>query len=305
MKQYKYTKEKIIEIVNQLGYTLISIESIGDEGKITVFTPEGYLLNTRINNIIRCTRHNCFSQKNSHTIYNIKLWCIVNNKTYRLISDKFITSRDNLTWKCEKCNNYFERSWNTTQKNLFDCPHCSGRKVNETNNLLTVNPDVAKRWNYEKNYPVRPENIQSSTTKKYWWICDICGHEWIKSVHYMNQKNAPCPKCKMSKGEYSIKCYLDKNCVKYFYEYSFSDCKNIKKLRFDYYLPDYNICIEYQGEYHYWVLDGISNEKMLNTQIKCDKIKDNYCKLHKIKLIKIPYWEFNNIKNILRENITQ
>jgi rubrerythrin len=303
MKQYKYTKEKIIEVVNQLGYNLISIESIGNEGKITISNSDGYHINTRINNILRSTKPIYFSQNNSHTIDNIKLWCKLNNKSYQLVSNIYKNSIGNLKWQCLLCNYTFDRSWNTTNKNLFDCPHCSGRKVNEANNSLIINPDIAKQWNYDRNYPIRPENIQSNTTKKFWWLCNTCGHEWEKSVHYRNQRNAPCPNCKMSKGEYAIKCYLENNNINYIYEHSFNDCKNIKNLRFDFYLPDINMCIEYQGEYHYKVLKGISNENILKTQKKCDNIKNKYCKLHEITLLKIPYWENKNIVSILCNRI--
>jgi hypothetical protein len=189
-------------------------------------------------------------------------------------------------------------SWNTISKHLFECPYCSGRKANKSNNLLVVNPDLAKQWNYSKNYPLRPEDVLPNTTKKYWWHCNNCNHEWIKSIHYQNQKGV-CPNCKMSKGEFVIKSFLEDNDIKYLYEHSFNDCKNIKNLRFDFYLPDYNTCIEYQGEYHYKVLKGISNEKSLKIQKKCDNIKNKYCKLHRIKLLKIPYWKFKNVKNIL------
>ena len=103
----------------------------------------------------------------------------------------------------------------------------------------------------------------------------------------------------MSKGEFTIKSFLEDNGIKYKYEHSFGDCRNIKKLRFDFYLPDHNVCIEYQGEYHYKVLKGISDEKALKNQKKCDNIKNKYCKLHRIKLLKIPYWKFKNVKSIL------
>jgi rubrerythrin len=302
MKSFIYTKEKIEEIISKSKYNLINIITIGDEGKITVSSIEGYVLDTQINDILRSDKHMFFSKKNPHTINNIKLWCKINYKLFILVSKNYYKSRDNLTWKCLKCDNEFEMSWNTIMKNLFGCPYCSGRKASIHNNLLITNSELSKQWDYEKNYPIRPEDVLPNTTKKYWWICDNCNYNWIKSVHNRNQK-IPCPNCKMSKGEHAIKSFLEDNNIKYLYEHKFNNCKNIKKLRFDFYLPEHNKCIEYQGEYHYKVLDGISNENILNKQKKCDNIKKDFCKIENIDLLEIPHWEYKNIKNILSEKL--
>ena len=65
---------------------------------------------------------------------------------------------------------------------------------------------------------------------------------------------------------------------------------------FDFYLPQYNICIEYDGEFHYKMI--MEYDEFINQKIR-DTIKTVYCKENNIKLIRIPYWEFNNIENIL------
>lgn len=299
-KRLIYSEEKIREIVNKLGYMLMKINTIGDSGEIIISSSEGYVVNTQINNLKRGKPH-FFNKKNLHTIDNIKLWCELNKKTFILISDKYVKSEKDLIWKCLKCGENFERSWNTTSKNMFECPYCSGTKASKKNNLLLTNPDLSKQWDCVKNHPLRPEQVLPNTTKRFWWICDLCGHEWQKSVHYRNQRNSPCPSCKTTKGEYAIKSYLDSNNIKYYQEYKFNDCKNIKKLRFDFYLPEHSACIEYQGEFHYKIIEGISKIDSLTNQIKCDNIKRKYCSSNNIKLLEIPYWEYKNIKKILEK----
>lgn len=302
-KRLIYNEEKIKEIINEHGYNLIKIHSIGDEGKITISSKEGYIIDTRVNNIARGCTPEFFYAKNQYTINNIDLWCKINNKSYVLISNIYIDARKDLNWKCLKCEKIFKRSWNITRMGLFECPYCSGRKASEINNLLIINPELSKQWNYEKNYPICPENILPNTTKSFWWICDNCGHVWKKSVHYRNQRNAPCPNCKMSKGEHAIKSFLENNNILYHNEYSFENCKNIKNLRFDFYLPKYNLCIEYQGEFHYKIINGINNKNSLNKQITYDSIKRDFCKKNNIKLLEIPYWKYKNMKNILMKNL--
>lgn len=70
-------------------------------------------------------------------------------------------------------------------------------------------------------------------------------------------------------------------------------------LRFDFYLSDYNILIEYNGKQHYYSIPYFGGEDTLKRQKVNDAIKEKYCQDNNIKLIRIPYWDFNNIESIL------
>lgn len=74
-------------------------------------------------------------------------------------------------------------------------------------------------------------------------------------------------------------------------EYSFDDCLSIKgyKLRFDFYLPKNNCCIEIDGRQHREPVDKFGGETTFNELIQNDNIKNEYCKNNNIKLIRIPY----------------
>lgn len=100
---------------------------------------------------------------------------------------------------------------------------------------------------------------------------------------------------KKSKGEILISNILDELDINYLSQYVFYDCrsKNNRVLYFDFYLPDYNCCIEYDGEQHQlgWkrqlsTLDDIQDRDMR---------KNKYCSKHNISLIRIPYTDFNKI----------
>jgi hypothetical protein len=68
-------------------------------------------------------------------------------------------------------------------------------------------------------------------------------------------------------------------------------------------LPDYNICIEYDGIQHFESVDYFGGELgFINTQMR-DNIKNEYCKNNNIKLIRIPYWDYENIDQILTGHI--
>lgn len=119
--------------------------------------------------------------------------------------------------------------------------------------------------------------------------------------HFKN--GTRCPFCRESKGEKDILKYLDKHDIKYIRQYRYEDCKDTRTLPFDFYLPDYNTCIEYDGELHYKTIDFYGGDEELKKQQCRDNIKTHYCKNNNIKLIRIPYWELKNINKILSENL--
>lgn len=78
------------------------------------------------------------------------------------------------------------------------------------------------------------------------------------------------------------------------------DCRDKLPLPFDFFLPFHNMCIEYDGELHYKKFENSFNGKLkLEVTKKHDKMKTLYCKNYNIRLVRIPYWRKNNIKDIL------
>lgn len=79
----------------------------------------------------------------------------------------------------------------------------------------------------------------------------------------------------------------------------FLDCKDKTYLPFDFYLPDYNCCIEYDGEQHFHIPKNKASTFFTKEKIdliqKHDNIKTEYCKNNNIKLIRIPYTDYNKL----------
>ena len=109
-----------------------------------------------------------------------------------------------------------------------------------------------------------------------------------------------CPFCKESKGERKICDFLIANNIKFTRQKKFSDCKNKRKLSFDFYLPDYNILIEYDGIQHFESFKFFGGEEKFIKRKINDEIKNNFCKNIKIELFRIPYYNFEIIKDILK-----
>lgn len=136
-------------------------------------------------------------------------------------------------------------------------------------------------------------------------LCE-CGERFFVSFDkFKNQgvnNKVRCDICnkRMSLPVRNIKDFLIANNINFEREYVFKDCRYKKCLPFDFYLPDKNICIEYDGEFHYKEL-SIGND--LELQKTRDRIKTNYCVENNIKLIRIPYWENNKIEDILEKEL--
>lgn len=152
------------------------------------------------------------------------------------------------------------------------------------------------RYNYSKS-------IYKRNNEKIEIICPRHGSFWQNAGSHIGVSKAGCPKCNYSKGESLIFYYLSNRSLKFKTQYSFPDCRYKKPLRFDFYLPDHDICIEFDGKQHF------THDKFYNARCSVelnklkDSIKDNYCKDHDIKLIRIPYTRIENIKDILDEEI--
>ena len=82
-------------------------------------------------------------------------------------------------------------------------------------------------------------------------------------------------------------------------EKRFDDCRDIRPLPFDFYLSNYNLIIEFDGRQHFEEF-GFGNHMVT---VKHDKIKNQYCQSHGIDLIRIPYWEGDNIENIIQNKL--
>lgn len=135
----------------------------------------------------------------------------------------------------------------------------------------------------------------------------ICPHHGDFEVSVDNHlyRQSGCPMCKRSLGEERISAFLDKNDMKYKEQHCFPNedlfCKNLR-LQVDFFLPEMNTVIEYNGIQHYKEI-GFFNLRSLQEQQARDMALRQYCKNHKIRLIEIPYKEYDNIDKILKKEL--
>jgi very-short-patch-repair endonuclease len=133
----------------------------------------------------------------------------------------------------------------------------------------------------------------------------ICKEHGIFSQNiHKHLKGQGCPECKQnSKGEEYIKNYLERNEIKYIRQKSFDDCKYINRLNFDFYLPDMNTCLEFDGLQHFEPVKEFGGEKEFDLILKRDECKNKWCVENSVNLIRIRYDEFDKISEILDKKL--
>lgn len=133
--------------------------------------------------------------------------------------------------------------------------------------------------------------------------CSIHG-DYITKAEMLLKGNG-CSKCRSSVGEDNIRDILKLLHIEYETQKGFQNLSFIRTLKFDFYLTDYNACIEFDGEQHFKSVNFWGGEKGFKSlQIK-DIMKNKYCELNNIPLLRIKFNDLNieNKIKIFLENL--
>ena len=118
-------------------------------------------------------------------------------------------------------------------------------------------------------------------------------------MDHLNAKQG-CPICSESKGERGIRMTLKELNISFIQEKKFCDLRHKNCLSFDFYLSDYNCCIEFDGEQHFSPFDIFGGEDSFKIIKIRDKEKNEYCEKNNIKLLRITYKDKDNIEGMIR-----
>jgi len=199
---------------------------------------------------------------------------------------------------CDK-HGVFEQSPNSHLAK-HGCPSCSNKaKITKENFINRAVEIHREKYDYSKIDDI------SNNTSKLKIICSEHGEFFQSADGHLNQKQG-CPSCKESKGERIIANFLINNNIQFVKQKTFKKCFNNqtgRKLKFDFYLPELNLCIEYDGKQHFVPVKRFGGENGYNSTIYRDNIKNNFCILNGIKMIRIKYNEriLNKLKNKIWE----
>lgn len=183
-----------------------------------------------------------------------------------------------------------------------ECRECSysrrGKKLRHSNDYIISMVEAINN-----NKLLNIDEYKDATKHNLCIKCGLCGNEFITSfASYTRFGINRCHSCscKESSGEMRIRNILNSKNVTYIQEKRFKDCKDKKPLPFDFYLPGYNLIIEFDGQHHYFPIHGEENHRATTLH---DKIKDDYCRTHGIELLRIPYWDGDNIEKIIIDKL--
>ena len=175
-------------------------------------------------------------------------------------------SNKKVWWKCSKGHEWQVSINNRSNGN--GCPYCAGQKVIlGENDLQTINPSLAKEWNYEKNDGLTPMDVTPNSGQKIWWKCNK-GHEWRATINDRSRGRG-CPVCNSERHtsfpEYAIVYYLKKYGLEVIHSY------REKGYELDIYIPSKKIAIEYDG--YLWHKNKMKQELEKNSKCAKDGIK--------------------------------
>ena len=233
---------------------------------------------------------------------------IHNNRfDYSLIKE-YNNNRERLPILChvEGHGVFFQRATNHLAGQI--CPKCAN--LEKSKNAMLSKKDLLKR--FKKVYPndlfdyshfiynCDYKGIEKPITVK----CNKPGHVEFEVTPYAHLKGQGCPKCASTKGELKIQNLLESQNIEFIKEKKFETLIKNTYLRFDFYIEKFNLLIEYDGQQHFSPVKfgGISEEKAIHLFHKAqerDIMKNKFVAKNNINLLRIPYWDFNNIEDIL------
>ena len=227
----------------------------------------------------------------------------IDNPNVELLSE-YINSKTKIKRKCKLCGDISEMLPNDILENV--CKGCASIKAH--NKLAKSHEDFCSDFaeKYGDTYLVLDNYINSNTKITIKHIECNNTFTYLPSNIY-NRNIHICPYCynKVSNGERVIENIFNKRKISYHQHKTFPALRGINNgfLSYDFYLKEHNILIEFQGIQHYEPISAFGVEEQFKIQQEHDKRKREYAINNNIKLLEIPYWDFDNIEEILSREL--
>lgn len=299
----RITYKEIKKQIREMGYTLLTKEEEykNTKTKLLVKCSKGHEFETRYydlknrNKCLICSGDRIDKKAEIGKKYN--MWTILGFEEH--LPNKQLTA----ICKCD-CGTIKKIRYQNLKKGLSkNCGCIRKKKISE---MMSIESIVGEKYGRLTVVEEIGKNKYGKTICKC--KCD-CGNTAIVLSNSLRSGSTLSCGCLMSKYPSIIQnelLNLGYNSVKE----KHINLKNelINYIRFDVYVPSLNLAIEYDGEGHFIPTDyagrgmDFSIEQLKQTQLR-DRIKDKYCIKNGIYLLRIPYTEKNNIKNILKETI--
>lgn len=224
----------------------------------------------------------------------------INDNGCKLLSTDIQYSNDMINIECS-CGNIFKNTFTQLKgKRIFCCcKECAEkyRAIRRLTNLSKIKNRIGNDFELVSDF----EGVHKPIYIKH----RQCGQTFETTVSNFERNEKRCLCCDRTfKGEQKIVNYLNSNDIKFSMQQKYKNLRGVNNglLSYDFYILDYNILVEYQGQYHDGTV-GNQTEEQFKIQQEHDKRKKEYAELHNIELLEIWYWDYNNIEKILNNKI--
>lgn len=216
--------------------------------------------------------------------------------------EEYVNAKQKILVKCKNC----DHEWKSEPTSLLSGNECKKCAMKYVQNLRIKSQEEFIESVRKRNINFRFFDIVSQYTKDYEPItchCKICDRDWTTMAHNI-VSGSGCHYCNTSKGEIRVLEYLEANSIEYQWHKEFDDLTGIGGglLSYDFYLPTYNLLIEYQGQFH----DGTvpyQTKAQFEYQREHDRRKREYASDNRIELFEIWYKDFDAIDSILEQKL--
>ena len=281
---YNLCKEKGLDLpIEEYKGALIKIKHKCSKGHIYEQTPNSHLHGQS------CPT--CGHKKQSKKITKTKDEYLqeCRDKGYDLPIEDYVNGSAKIKHKCPNGHIYKQTPNHHLRGN--GCPICAN--IKKSNTFLKTSKKYTLECK-EKGFDLPVEDYKGNKEK----ITHTCikGHIYYQTPSDHLQ-GIGCPICNESHGEKYIRNYLGEHNIKYISQKKFKDLKDKAYLSYDFYLPDYKILIEYQGQQHYESFEYFGGKDKFRKQQYHDKLKREYAKNNGYKLLELHY-SLNNQEKV-------
>ena len=294
----RHTLESVREYCKSKNCEFISDEYNGYVSVYRFKCSCGNIFNRRLDVFILQNRTNC-PECNGLRFNDIdSIRTELRENSIELLSDTYKDIQTNMEI-IYPCGFKTSRNIGNIRGSKYLCPHCAKKGYKrDTKQFYKEVFEISK-----EEYSFNGEYINCDTKMNV--THNVCNHNYNVTPHHFINGGQRCPKCFASKGERIIKDIFDSNNIKYIEQKEFDGLVGTggNPLRFDFAVIEDNVLkylLEYDGEFHYKPING---KKALAKQQEHDRRKDNYCRDNCIELVRIPYWELDELDNIVEDLI--
>lgn len=219
---------------------------------------------------------------------------IIHNGEF-IILDTHKNVKENIRIFHKKCGSIINMTINNHLNHKNGCKKCSKNSLKSNEYWINKCRQI---WDDEFKILDYVDNVWKKVRIEH----SLCGSILIKDMNNLIHNKRGCSICtRKSYGEFYVKEFLDKNNIKYVNQKSFDGLINPKtdrKLRVDFYLPDYDLVLEIDGVQHYKPIEHWGGEKSYLEQVYRDNIKNDF---FGNKLIRINNKKIKDIEKIWQQ----